>query len=240
MTGVPADGDPPGEEDASGASGASGTAPNETPGEGDAAGAGGNPRSPAEPDETGAAAKDAADGASGATAEGASGPGSGIGIDESGADRKCAGVNGSADAAPPATPNGDSVAGPPGRPNGDSVAGPRPCRDASTRPDDSASPAANRTSAAARPVGHGSGSPQTGQMVIPSRGPAPPACAWATSCAVRASTLSGFTYVVDAILFPIPRRSPAGRDGAAAPRPRHASAQVHRVARGSGPVSRNR
>lgn len=59
-------------------------------------------------------------------------------------------------------------------PKGDA---PNPCRDASIRPDDSASPAANSTSAAARPVGQGRGSPHTGQIVIPSRGPDPPA--WA-------------------------------------------------------------
>jgi hypothetical protein len=116
---------------------------------------------------------------------------------------------------PAAGPKADPAAGP----NGDPAAGPRPRRDTSTRPEDSASPAANRTSAAARPAGHGSGSPQSGQIVMPSRGPAPPACACATSCAVRASTLSGFTYVVDAIRFP----SPVGCPLAGTARQRRAS-----------------
>ncbi|GAB1691315.1 hypothetical protein KRM28CT15_31180 [Krasilnikovia sp. M28-CT-15] len=86
---------------------------------------------------------------------------------------------------------------------------PRPCRAASTRPDDSASPAATRTSAAARPVEQGSGSPHTGQVVIPAVGPAPPACASITSAAVRARTLSGRMYAVDPVAMVVPRRSAA-------------------------------
>jgi hypothetical protein len=102
-------------------------------------------------------------------------------------------------------------------------------READTRPEDSARPAANNTSAAARPEEHGRRSPQTGQIVIPSRGPAPPACAFTISRAVRASTLSGSTYVpVDAILPSIPRRYLAR------------SAQVHRLAGRFVPFSRNR
>ena len=60
----------------------------------------------------------------------------------------------------------DSVADGDGRPNGESDpgCGPKPWRAASIRPDDSARPAANRTSAAARPEAQGSGSPQTGQI----------------------------------------------------------------------------
>jgi hypothetical protein len=86
---------------------------------------------------------------------------------------------------------------------------PSPCRVAATRPDDSASPAANTTSAAARPDAHGNGSPQTGQRVIPGRGPEPPACASSISRAVRARTLSGFTYAsIGATVFLPP--SPVG------------------------------
>jgi hypothetical protein len=90
-----------------------------------------------------------------------------------------------------------------GRPSGETA--PSACsRAASIRPDDSASPAANSTSAAARPDGHGNGSPQTGQLIMPARGPAPPAWAATISRAVRASTLSGFTMPVAAI-SPHPR-----------------------------------
>ncbi|MCA2218802.1 hypothetical protein [Jidongwangia harbinensis] len=83
------------------------------------------------------------------------------------------------------------------RPSGDVSPGrgPRPWRAASISPDDSARPAANSTSAAARPDEQGSGSPQTGHSIMPSRGPAPPACASSISRAVRASRLSGLTYV---------------------------------------------
>ncbi|KHD74611.1 hypothetical protein MB27_27845 [Actinoplanes utahensis] len=63
---------------------------------------------------------------------------------------------------------------------------------AATRPESSARPAAARTSAAARAVRQGSGSPQAGQSVAPSYGPSPP-CASTILLAVRASTLSGLT-----------------------------------------------
>ncbi|MFD0525114.1 hypothetical protein [Paractinoplanes durhamensis] len=62
-----------------------------------------------------------------------------------------------------------------------------------TSPDASARPAASRTSAADRPAGQGSGSPQTGHSIMPSLGPAPPACAASISRAVCARTLSGST-----------------------------------------------
>nr|GID82283.1 hypothetical protein Ade03nite_12070 [Actinoplanes derwentensis] len=84
--------------------------------------------------------------------------------------------------------NGVAAAGPGG---GGDQAG----RVAATRPDSSARPAAARTWAAAWPVRHGSVSPQTGHSVVPSCGPSPPPCASTILVAVRASTLSGFTYV---------------------------------------------
>ncbi|GGQ63724.1 hypothetical protein GCM10010166_36920 [Couchioplanes caeruleus subsp. azureus] len=88
-----------------------------------------------------------------------------------------------------------------GRPRGDA---PGPPRVAAIRPELSARPAAATTSAAARPAVHGRGSPQTGQMVMPSCGPRPPACAWTISHAVRASTLSGLTYFVPTKAMPFP------------------------------------
>jgi hypothetical protein len=116
------------------------------------------------------------------------------------------------------------------RPSGDAES--RPCwRAASTRPDDSASPAAATTSAAARPAVQGRGSPQTGQTVMPSWGPRPPAWVWTISHAVRASTLSGFTYFMPVSAMPShPRRSPATG----------VQLQVHRVRDRAVTVSANR
>ncbi|OJF11560.1 hypothetical protein BG844_25575 [Couchioplanes caeruleus subsp. caeruleus] len=115
-----------------------------------------------------------------------------------------------------------------GSPSGEA---PGPPRAAAIRPELSARPAAATTSAAARPAVHGRASPQTGQMVMPSCGPRPPACAWTISHAVRASTLSGLTYFMPTKAMPFhPRSSPATG----------VHAQVHREPRSSGPLSPNR
>jgi hypothetical protein len=98
--------------------------------------------------------------------------------------------------------------------DGNGTDGPKACwRAASIRPDDSARPAAKRTSAAARPDEQGKGSPQTGQFIMPSRGPAPRAWAATISWAVRASTLSGLTIVAMRI---VPRRHLGALPGPAA------------------------
>jgi hypothetical protein len=52
---------------------------------------------------------------------------------------------------------------------------------------------------------------------------------------VCASTLSGFTYVVVAMVVPIPRRWPARRDGAAAPRRVQDTRQVKLTVPGAAP-----
>ncbi|MFC3989574.1 hypothetical protein [Actinoplanes siamensis] len=72
---------------------------------------------------------------------------------------------------------------------GPAPSGPKATRVVAINPEDSIKPAAARTSAAACPERHGSGSPQAGHRVTPS----PPEWVRTMSRAVRASTLSGLT-----------------------------------------------